>query len=164
MKLASTTSAESSVSGYNLSPKTSFKTEIPSDKVESSFKTNAKPRTWVPEEDAIQGKPFKFTPSLATAQRPSATLPSGKMQANGAVKTIEESFVVCEIYTKSKNVEVRLPKDLFPTSELFFGMPITLALSDQGGYRTPEITIRNVAPESDETNRAIDAMIKDLGN
>ena len=97
--------------------------------------------------------------SLASASE-ELPLSIGKAEAYGAVRRLEEEFVLCEIYTSSGSVEVRLQRPLF-SEEPFYGMPITLTMTKQDGYRIPRVTRRNVVPSS---NQEITDLINRLDN
>jgi len=85
----------------------------------------------------------------------------GQNFADGCVKSVEDQFLVCEIYTSNGNVDVRLPKDLIDFAEPpSLGLPIRLEMTDRDGYRTATLTKR-VIERTDDAE--IDALVDRLG-
>ena len=83
-----------------------------------------------------------------------ATSPtSAKKEVDAVITAVEDVSIICEILLDTGNVDIRLPKALFP-KQPFYGMPISITLDDSSGYTVPKVTLRTIPDKSQESNVA----------
>ena len=73
--------------------------------------------------------------------KPVVPVESQQSQVSGVVLQVDEMSVKCELYLGASNVEVQLPRALFP-EKISYGLPISLEMVEDNGIRQPQITVR----------------------
>jgi hypothetical protein len=70
-----------------------------------------------------------------------------RKQVDGVVITYDEASVKCELNIGERVVSVQLPRALFP-EKIQYGLPISLEMSEEGGFRKPKISTRQIDENS----------------
>lgn len=73
--------------------------------------------------------------------------PDLKKEVDAVVVAVEEVSVICEVLLGKENIEIQLPKALFPQKP-YYGMPISISLDESSGYTVPVVRKRVVAADS----------------
>lgn len=85
-----------------------------------------------------------------------------KKSVDGVVGKYDEITVNCDLRLGDKLVTIQLPRALFP-NELFYGLPITVEMTEEGGIRRPIITARQIDPATTEAMaKEFDAILEQL--
>lgn len=86
------------------------------------------------------GKVFSY-PLEITTKNISPKPP--KNQVAGVVISYDEASVRCELNISERVVTVQLPRTLFPEN-IRYGFPISLEMIEEGGFRKPKISPRQI--------------------
>lgn len=97
----------------------------------------------LPESSRLKGRQI----SLAVEEvGPVAPVEPQQSQVSGVVLQADETSVKCEIYLDASNVQVQLPRALFP-EKISYGLPILLEMIEDRGIRQPRISMRQADTE-----------------